>query len=360
MATLSPRTEASGAAIVKAFSENEPDRKRMKHSSDDGSLPTAVCSEIDRMIARSTGKLIAPVLTAGVLRRYIDCGTDEFSEAEMREVYEKEVCSVVRDVLRHNLHIGGDYEDAYSSRTLPKYGVVIPVGHRRYKLSAEYAACSSQALGHILQRIPAFATGKLGGVIALGSREARVAIAGDPCRFVDILDTEAGRSAAHFEIVSFAVLRMHLEKFACKVYRTLRTSAHDSGVDIATDYGAVYQIKKMRLRTREDVEAIYSEILTNFDEGRLRDQKVVLIIDELSSGCRQFLVDMRVQPLVREDILALARLLTDDEDRQKVLRVVHDEFEREYRSDVCMSCRTRPRIEACQFIPLAAAKSVVG
>jgi hypothetical protein len=320
----------------------------------ENTLPDAIRLSIDRMISRSKTKLIAPILTAGILRQCHDRGGKyEFSEQEMREAYHEEVCVTVRQILKHNLNIGGEYEDAYSSRTLPKYGVVTPIGHRRYRLPAPLALRASDVINYIQLCVPDFIAQKLGGVTALQSPTQRMTLAHDPEFFVELLDKEMQRSASHFEIVSFAVLRVHLEKFACKVYRSSKTSAHDSGVDIATDYGAVYQIKKMRLLAKGDAEQIYSEILTNFDEGRIKDRKVVLIIDDISSTCKQFLIDMRVQSLVRADILVLAGLLADEEDRLKVLRVVYDEFEREYRSDVCMACRIRPRIEGCLYIPSA-------
>jgi len=314
-------------------------------------LPDVLQASVDGMISKTKTKLIAPILTVGILRRYVLNGIVEFSEQEMRQAYEAEVCATVREVLGHNLHVGGKYEDAYCSRTLPKYGIVVPIAIRRYQAASEVVEHAASVVAYIRGRIPEFVARKLGGITQIQSVADRAALASEPANFISLLDQDMQRSPSHFEIISFAVLRVHLEKFACKIYRSSRTSAHDSGVDIATDYGTVYQIKKMRLNTQEDVEEVYSELLTNFDQGRLQDRKVVLIIDDLSSNCRQFLMNMRVQPLVRKDILTLAGLLSEEEDRQKVLRLVREEFEREYRSDVCMACRNRPRIAGCEFIP---------
>lgn len=314
-------------------------------------LPVDLGADLDRMISRTKTKLIAPVLTAGILRQQLETGVCEYSERDMRQAYETEACRTVRKILGHNLHVGGDYEDAYCSRTLPKYGIVTSIGQRRYRTVPSYVEHAASAIAHIESRIPLLVASRLGTATQFGSAETRLKIAADSSGFAEVLDTAMQQTPSHFEIVSFAVLRVHLEKFACKVYRSSRTSAHDRGVDIATDYGTVYQIKKMRLSTREDAELVYSELLTNFDEERLRDRKVVLIIDNISTSCRQFLVDMRVQPLVRSEIMTLARLIADEEDRQKVLRVAYAEFEREYRSDICMRCRVKPRIPGCRFIP---------
>jgi len=307
--------------------------------------------QLESMITRSKTKLIAPLLTAGILREHAASGKVDFSESAMRAAYEAEVCHAVRHVLGHSLHIGGQYEDAYSSRTLPKYGVVSPKPGRTYALVPRYAERAEECLRYIAARLPVFVEAKLGGVIGLQSAERRLAASATVPAFLSVLDEEIRRSAAHFEIVSFAVLRTHLEKFACRLYRSSRTSARDRGIDIATDFGAVYQIKDMHLRTIQDVQEVYSELLTNFDLGRLQDGKVVLVIDDLSVACRQFLIEMRVRPVARDDIMRLASLLSEPEDRQKVLRVIYEEFEREYRSDICMSCRVTPRIPGCSFIP---------
>lgn len=72
---------------------------------------------------------------------------------------------------------------------------------------------------------------------------------------------------------------------------------------------------------------------TNFSEDRIKDGNVVLIIDDISKDVKSFLVNMKIQSLSKVDILRLASLL-EVEERLKVLRVVFDEFSREYESDI--------------------------
>ncbi len=43
---------------------------------------------------------------------------------------------------------------------------------------------------------------------------------------------------------------------------------------------------------------------------------------------------MKVQSISKSDILKLAEQFEDSEDREKVLRVVYEEFRREYSSDI--------------------------
>ena len=70
---------------------------------------------------------------------------------------------------------------------------------------------------------------------------------------------------------------MHLEKFACKIYRDTKTSSHDKGTDLSTNFGVVYQIKKLKIDTIGTAKTIYAELKTNFDNkaGSF----------ELQSGC---------------------------------------------------------------------------
>ena len=83
----------------------------------------------------------------------------------------------------------------------------------------------------------------------------------------------------NFEVFSFAIIKVHLEKFACKIYRDTKTSSHDKGTDLSTNFGVVYQIKKLKIDTIGTAKTIYAELKTNFDNERLDDGKVILIID---------------------------------------------------------------------------------
>jgi hypothetical protein len=68
---------------------------------------------------------------------------------------------------------------------------------------------------------------------------------------------------------SFALIKVHLEKFACKIYRDTRTAAHDIGVDLSTNFGVVYQIKRLRIFTESEANQVYAELKVNFDNERL-------------------------------------------------------------------------------------------
>jgi hypothetical protein len=175
---------------------------------------------------------------------------------------------------------------------------------------------------------------RLGVVPLLSSTTTRIAYAEDCQRFLALISEQIGKTPANFEIFSFAVMKVHLEKFACKIYRDTRTAAHDKGVDLSTNFGVVYQVKKLRIKTEMEAERIYAELKLNFDRERLQDGNVILVIDDISKDVKKYLIDMKVQSISKEDLLKMAKNFEEPEDRQKVLRIVYEEFRREYSSTI--------------------------
>jgi hypothetical protein len=57
-----------------------------------------------------------------------------------------------------------------------------------------------------------------------------------------------------------------------------------------------------------------------------------LVIDDISKDVKKYLVDMKVQSISKNDLLKMVVSFEDTEDRQKVLRIVYEEFRREYSS----------------------------
>jgi hypothetical protein len=103
-------------------------------------------------------------------------------------------------------------------------------------------------------------------------------------------------------------------------------------VDISTNFGVVYQIKKLRVVNKKTCDAIVSELQANFDRQRLEDGNVILVIDDIHKEFREFLINMKIQSISKSELMKLAQQFDDEEDREKVLRIIHDEFRREYAS----------------------------
>ena len=295
--------------------------------------PKQTCKvEIERMLKNSQTKVIVPVVTLGLLREYSASKKTVFSDSEIRKAYEAAV-NQMKKFLGHDVHIGAKYYDAYGSR-MSRYGVLEPIGHLRYRLLSPYIEQAKILCDWIPLRIKQHIDERLGVVPLLHEPSSRAALAEKREPFLDLIRVQIGKTPANFEIFSFAVMKVHLEKFACKIYRDTRTAAHDHGVDLSTNFGVVYQVKKLQIHTESEADRVYAELKLNFDKDRLQDGNVILVIDDISKEIKQYLIDMKVQSITKDEVLKLAANFDESEDRQKVLRIVYDEFRREFSSRI--------------------------
>jgi len=291
------------------------------------------CREnIETMISRSTSKLIFPLITYGLLKEYSESRKERYTDADVKQCYFHAV-AYFKEYLGHAIHFGGRYQDAYASRNLPQYGVLETLGNKQYALTTPYKLASTELLQILPDKIRFFLESKLGIIPHLKTDEERLKLAKDKNKFLELLRRQIDINPHNFEMFSFAVLKTHLEKFACKLYRDTRTLSHDKGVDLSTNFGVVYQIKKLRLLTNNSADVVFREIKTNFSEDRIKDGNIVLVIDDIAQCVKSYLINMKIQALSKEDILNLSSLF-DLEERQKVLRIVFEEFLREYQSDI--------------------------
>jgi len=300
-------------------------------SKNNSKIPTTVKDTIERMLKRSQTKVLFPVITLGLINSFLKTNQDTFTDLEIRGVYQKTV-QELKKYLGHDLHIGGMYYDAYSSRNLPQYRIIKIIGNKKYQLNPLYKDYAEKLSTWIPEKIKTFIDSKLGIVTKLAQQLTRAEISSNPNKFVEIIKDHITKNAANFEIFGFAIIKVHLEKFACKIYRDTRTSSHDAGVDLSTNFGVVYQVKKLRVSNMSAAKNIYAELKSNFDKERLDDGKVILIIDDIRQEIKKYLIDMKVQSIDTKDLLNLARQFQDGEDREKVLRIIYEEFRREYAS----------------------------
>ena len=190
-------------------------------------------TEIDRMLKNSQTKGLVPVVTLGLLREHAVSKKTIFTDSEIRKLYQETVHQL-KEFLGHDVHIGAKYYDAYGSR-MSRYGVLEPVGHLKYRLLAPYTTEAQELCNWIPERIKHHIDTRLGVVPMLHEPTARAALAEKRDRFLDLISAQISKTPANFEIFSFAVIKVHLEKFACKIYRDTRTAAHDHGVDLSTN-----------------------------------------------------------------------------------------------------------------------------
>ena len=282
------------------------------------------------MLKNSQTKVIMPAVALGIFRQHLVTQQMVFTDAQLRVAYESAVQSL-KKLLGHDVHIGAKYEDAYGMR-MSRYGVLRSVGHLRYALAKPYSDHATELCSWLPNRIKQHIESRIGIIPRLAESETRLKIAEDVSDFMRVIKGQIDQNPTTFEIVSFTLIKVHLEKFACKIYRDTRTSAHDRGVDLATNFGVVYQVKKLTVRSKLDADKLYAELKLNFDSERLQDGNVILVIDDIAEDVRQYLIDMKVQSIKTEYLLSLAAGFSDVEDRQKVLRVIYEEFRRDYSS----------------------------
>jgi hypothetical protein len=288
--------------------------------------------QIQTMLNRSKTKVIFPIITYGLVKKYKKDKQKLFSDSDIKRNYEESV-NYLKSFLGHSMHIGGKYYDAYPSRNLPKYNVLKVIDNKSYQLTEPFMQSASELIEIIPDLIKNFINAKMGAVPSLDNASERFILSENKDKFLEFLSEQIKINPTNFEVFSFAILKNHLEKFACKLYRDTRTSAHDKGVDLSTNFGVVYQIKKLQLLSQSSADDVFKELQSNFSEDRIKDGNVVLVIDDISSDIKSFLINMKIQSISREDILKLASLL-EIEERMNVLRIVFEEFSREYKSDI--------------------------
>ncbi len=289
-------------------------------------------AEIERMLRNSQTKVIMPVITLGLLNVFKATGQTAFSDTQIRDAYGDAFRSL-KKFLGHDVHIGAKYYDSYGLR-MSRYKVLKSTAHLTYELLPPYTTFAAALCDWIPSRIKQHIEDRLGIVPLLGDTATRIAYANDSSHFLELLGQQIDKTPANFEIFSFAVIKVHLEKFACKIYRDTRTAAHDKGVDLSTNFGVVYQVKKLQIHTESEADRVYAELKLNFDNERLQDGNVILVIDDISKEIKKYLIDMKVQSISKGDVMRMAANFAESEDRQKVLRIVYEEFRREYSSTI--------------------------
>lgn len=291
------------------------------------------CKEkINEMLKKSQTKVIFPIITFGLVKEYRSSKKTNFIDSDIRKIYTKAVAEI-QSCLGHKFHTGGKYYDAYPIRNLPRYGV-LNINNKVFELTSPFIESSDFLIDWIPDAIKEYIDKKLGIIPKLNEDTFRLDLARNIKEFRLFLEKNITLNASNFEVFSFSILKVHLEKFACKVYRDTRTSANDKGVDLSTDFGVVYQIKKLKVLKESVANEILSDIKLNFDQQRMNDGKVILVIDDISKEIKQYLINLKIQSISKGEILKLAEQLEDSEDRMKVLRIIYDEFRREYESQL--------------------------
>ena len=242
---------------------------------------------IDKLIQYSKTKLINPMAFLGGINLLLK-DKKIFSRKELEDAY-KSAVKEVKKITRSNLNIGGRFHaDTYPDRMASKYGAFVILSENKIQLPSFIVNLSKKnqkrAKRLVLEKIVKVQREKIGSIQFIDTDKKRIGLARDKYKFIQFLAKELKRSANSFEITCFAILKIFLEKFACKLYRSSRTNARDTGIDISTDYGVVYQVKKFRIKKKKEVEKILKEVQINFDRGRIEDGKLIPEIEDFDNN----------------------------------------------------------------------------
>lgn len=305
--------------------------------------------KIDKMFKRGKSKFILPVMYYSLLDYYTREGKEEFTTSQIRNYYKKTVCEIIRNNLNHNLNVGGLFWDKYLSVNLLNYGVLRVIEHGRFEIIDIQDA--NDIKEYILSKLIIEIQKRFGNLPELRNRNKRIELSENSNDFLSFIEEVMGISGTCFELVSFSIVKTHMEQFGCKVYRDTRAEASDRGTDLSTDSGVVYQVKKLKLKGKKEAENLYNTLRDDFGQDRVNDGKVLLILEDTNTHLKEFLLKLNVRPIVKKDLLNIAKLMEEIEIREKTLRVVFEELQREYQSDVCRNCPFTQDFPTCEYRP---------
>ena len=160
------------------------------------------------MLKNSQTKVIMPVVAFGVLRHYSATKQTVLADAEIKRAYE-EALRFLKKHLGHDVHIGAKYEDAYGMR-MSRYGFLTSVGHLKYELVASFAQHADSLSKWIPDRIRNHIDSRIGIIPTLADAAERLSLAADNSKFLGLIEEQLALNATSFEIVSFAVIKVHL------------------------------------------------------------------------------------------------------------------------------------------------------
>jgi len=320
-------------------------------------------SEIDKMIEdRRATRLINPVLTVFYLREFRRTGNRIVNFNLVKPGYEDTICDLIRNQLHHNFNIGGQFNDSYLQRLASRHRVLEHIKGKDFAITPELAQNHEHLIPYIIRKIDDHLKSKLSNLVRL--EEVIRNNARDELR--EILEDTTSRKvreflqtgfdpgspgflgvAYGFEISMFAILKVLLAKFGCKIYRDSKTYSSDKGTDLGTNFGVVYQVKKKCIASEDTFNALVSELLFNFADGRIQEGNVFLIVEGMNDDFRKRLKSQRINCMTQEAVTDFLDKL-DAEEKWEILKQIVQEFRRELVSDICRSCRKSER-ELCPY-----------
>jgi hypothetical protein len=338
-------------------------------------------AEIDRIISRSTTKLILPLLMLFYLE-YVERNKNPIVENDLvKEGYYNTICNFIRNYLHHNFNIGGEFNDTYISRLSSRHRFLRQISQRKFAVQDDYFSNAKELIIYMQKKIEEHLNAKLANIVILkklmekngSSHEGLkkqekylldIISENNSRRFREFLETGFDRKAESFlamsygfEICMFSILKIFLLKFGCRLYRDTRTYAVDKGGDISTNFGVVYQIKNYSLTSEEKFTELLNELFLNFSDGRIQQGNVFLIVKDASDGVVAQLKKQSINCITKKGVIDLLDKLNSEEKREVLTSIIR-EFNRELLSDVCRKCKKVEKAECPYSVSMPSSASL--
>jgi hypothetical protein len=347
-------------------------------------------NELEKLIAKMIGdprasRHIYPIILLNCIETYLQTGKQSFTLAEMRKGYNQTIQRLVGD-LGHSLGIGGRFLDTYPDRLVTRSRLLQRhPSERLWSLMPDVAQHSENLAKYIQIKLQEVLTRKAGALVRLQKAltldqedkpEVQGVLAGmrpsaemldhiensiddssvrkiltDPTSssfrsFFEHGFEDGSKGLVHsghgFEVCMFAILKVFLARFGCKLYRDTRTYGSEKGTDISTNFGVVYQVKKECLGNESVFAKLVNELRQNFSAGRIQEGNIFVIVESERKGYGERLRrENGVSCLTKDEIVGLLDDLSPRE-KLEVLICLLQEFRRELLSRVRMPRRTSP------------------
>lgn len=315
-------------------------------------------SEINKMVEdRRATKLINPALTLFYLREFERTGNRVVDFSMVKQGYEEVVCDLIRNRLHHNFNIGGQFNDTYLQRLASRHHVLEHVRGNNFALTEDFVSNYKFLTTYVIDRIQEHLHSKLGNL----ARLYRVVNSNAQDEMTEILEDSTSTKlrqflkdgfegtsqgfldiAYGFEICMFAILKVLLAKFGCKIYRDSKTYSSDKGTDFSTNFGIVYQVKKKCITNEKAFDDLVSDLLLSFADGRIQEGNVFVVVEDVDDGYRKRLDDRNINCISKKMVIDFLDKLSPEE-KWEVLKQVVQEFKRELVSYICRNCKKPDR-----------------
>ena len=66
----------------------------------------------------------------------------------------------------------------------------------------------------------------------------------------------------------------------------------------------------MKLTNTNYAKNVYNELHLNFSGDRIKDGNVILIIDDISKDVKTYMINMKIQTIIKSDLLKISDMTT--------------------------------------------------